>query len=137
MKIYENTFHLKVYIIIICILLIYFNISIANNAVESNDMKTEQEAIEIANIEIKKLGYDKKAMNIKVTFHETPYNDYLPKGNTSDYIIERRNKLKNKKYWAVYYYRASKEIGIIHKGGDICVFIDVFSGDIITNYRGK
>ena len=98
---------------------------------------TEKKAIEIANEEAIKLGYDIKSMDIKITKYNTPWNEYIPKDSKSEYIIERLNKLKNKEYWAVYYYYDFKKIGMIYKGGDLCIFVDAKTGEIITTYRGK
>lgn len=97
------------------------------------DMKIfKEEAIKIANNEIEKLGYDVKNMEMEISKYNTPWNKYLPKNSDSEYIIERKNKLINKEYWAIYY----KPKGLI-LGGDICVFVDSTNGEIITTIRGK
>ena len=97
---------------------------------------TKDKAIEIANKEAKKLGYDIESMNIKITKHNTPWNEYLPKESETEYDVERKKQLTNKEYWAVYYYpKQEKNYPIL--GGDICIFVDSSSGEIITNIRGK
>lgn len=93
---------------------------------------TENKAIEIANKAAENLGYDVKAMNMTVNKYTTPWNEYLPESSESQYIVERRKKLVNREYWAVYFHHARKI-----KGGDIAIFIDSKNGEVITDYRGK
>ena len=91
----------------------------------------EDKAIEIANKEAKKLGYSIEDMKVKATHYNTPLNEYLS-DSEEDYYVERRNKLKNKGYWTIYYYNPK-----FKKGGDLCIFIDSSNGDVITYIRGK
>lgn len=97
------------------------------------DMKiTKEEVIEIANKEAIRLGYDINMMEIKVTKHTTPWNTYLKKDNNSEYALVRKEKLINKEYWAVYYAPKNMQLG-----GDICIFIDSSTGEVLTSLRGK
>lgn len=103
-----------------------------------NGMKiTKDKAIEIASIEAKKVGYDIGIMNIKTTKYDTPWNEYLPKESNEEYYVAKKNKLKNREYWAVYYYPNRDKVGIGYKGGDFCIFVDVHTGEIITDMRWK
>ncbi|MCP4721002.1 MAG: hypothetical protein GY860_16230 [Desulfobacteraceae bacterium] len=99
-------------------------------------MITETKAIKIANKEVESFGYNLKLMAVSTSYHEEPWNDYFPKENTSNYYSEKRNQLKNKKYWAVYYFK-KKIDNIVVKGGDVCIFVDSATGKVLTNYRGK
>jgi len=92
---------------------------------------TEDKAIELANKEAKNLGYNIESMKVKVTHYSTSSNEYLSDSDEEYYVV-RRNKLKNKEYWAVYYSNPK-----FKKGGDLCIFIDSSTGDVLTNIRGK
>lgn len=102
------------------------------------DMKIiKEKIIEISNDEARRLGYDLDNMKSNATKHNTPWNECLPK-DSDDYEIERKkNELKNKEYWAVYYYLDIAKVGIGHKGGGLCIFIDSDSGEIITKIGFK
>lgn len=92
---------------------------------------TEAKAIELANKEAKRLGYNTESMQVKATHYNTPMNEYLS-GSDEEYSVVRRNKLKNKEYWSLYYYNPK-----FKKGGDFCIFIDSRNGAVITDIRGK
>jgi hypothetical protein len=94
---------------------------------------SKEQAIVIANDEVKKLEYEIANMGVKATIHNEPWNPYLPKDSTSQYIKERKDKLSGKQYWAVYY--SPKDP--LRIGGDVCIFIDSQTGDVVTSYRGK
>ncbi len=96
---------------------------------------TKKEAIKIANKEVIKLGYDVKSMDVWISKYNTPWNAYLPKDSKSEYHIERQNKLKGKKYWAVNH-TPKPSTGIV-LGGNVCIFVDANNGEIITSIRGK
>ncbi len=95
------------------------------------DRITKEKAIEIANSEAEKLGYDVESMSVEATKYSNPWNEYVPKDN-KEYAAER-NQLKNKQYWAVYYAPMGKHI----KGGDLCIFVDYNTGMVITKIRWK
>jgi len=94
---------------------------------------SEKDAIKIAKKEVNELGYNSFFMRIKISFHTTPWNDCLPKERMSNFYLEKRNLLKNRNYWAVYF----GPIAIAHKGGDVCIFIDANTGEVITVVGGK
>lgn len=104
-----------------------------NNAADQSMTITEEEAVKIAKEKIKSFGYDSENMAIKVSLHNEPWNPYLPKDSKDYYHKLRQDKLKGKKYWAVYYYPKSPT----HLGGDVCIFIDSQTSQVITDYRGK
>lgn len=108
---------------------IFFNMA---SAMDQDNMIEEKIIIEIAENEAVKLGYDLKEMGMNMSFHETPWNEYFPEDCHCDYCSLRKDILKNKRYWAVYFYPLSLNI----RGGDVCFFIDA-SGVLLTTYRGK
>lgn len=124
-----------IYILVLFILIFLFRHIIGANA---NDMTViKDKAIKIANEEAKQLGYDLEIMSVKATLYNTPWNEYLSKDSIDEYSVERRDKLKNRRYWAVYYYLDPEKVGTRYKGGDLCIFIDSTTGEIITDIRGK
>jgi hypothetical protein len=127
---------LKSLYIILVILLSICSYIIVN--AQGNTMKiTEDQAIKIANKEAKNLGYSVETMSLKVAEYNTPWNDYLHNNSKSEYVIGRQEKLKNKKYWAIYFYPNPKIQGAMVKGGDLCIFVNSINGEIITTVRGK
>ena len=98
---------------------------------------TNDQAMEIANKEAMRLGHDTKLMDIEVTLNNVHWNKFFPKGSTSEYVRERQNKLKGKEYWAIWYHPSQTIGGGMAKGGDVCIFIDSKTGEVLTNYRGK
>lgn len=97
----------------------------------------ERAAIEKADVRAAELTGNISSMKVKATRYATPWNDYIQKDTHSEYQIERMNKLKNRDYWAVYYYPDREKSGKSSKGGDFCVFVDAHSGEIITELRWK
>lgn len=101
------------------------------------EMKVSKEvAMQIANKEAANLGYNIASLNLKVSKYNTPWNEYLPKESKAEYYTERKKKLANREYWAVYYYPKQDKNNVV-KGGDFCIFVDANSGEIITNARWK
>lgn len=98
---------------------------------------TKKQAIKIATIEAKRLNYNVESIDLKISKHNTPWNEYLPQNSKSEYDIERQNKLQNREYVAIYYSLKPERKGEIIKGGDLCVFVDLNTGEIITIIRGK
>lgn len=123
------------YIIILSISMLFTNITIQAHEHEMN--VSRDKALEIANSEAKKIGYDITIMNIITTKYNTPWNKYLPKDSNDEYHAGKMSKLKNREYWAIYYYPDRKKVGLGYKGGDFCIFIDTNSGEIITDIRWK
>jgi hypothetical protein len=131
----------KIIIAFIFIVSCYFNI---NNDVYGDDFKINKiEAIGIAENEAKRLKFDVDSMNMEISLWNTSTNKYLPYESVDDYSLEQKNKLKDKVYWAVYLNPRLK--GNLEKdgfvtvtlGGDICIFIDAHTGEILAEIRGK
>jgi hypothetical protein len=97
---------------------------------------SEEQAIVIADRKMFEMGYQVKVMNMSITLHDRPWNDLLPKENSSEYVVTRRNKLMNKIYWCIYY-SLKPTRGGVNVGGDAGIFIDVKTGDILAIYRGE
>jgi len=94
---------------------------------------SEEKAVKIAYEEAERLGYDVGNMEARVSQHNKPWNSYLSKDSADEYSCSRKDKLKGKRYWAVYYYSKNP----LQLGGDICIFIDAQTSCVITSYRGK
>ena len=86
-------------------------------------------ALQIAAKYSDELGYNTSLMKAKIEKYNIPKNRYL--NDDSEYSMVRRKLLEGKIYWTVYFTPKKK------KGGDICVFIDEKTGEIISNIRGK
>lgn len=97
----------------------------------------ERAAIEKADVRAAELTGNISAMKVKASRYATPWNDYIQKDTRSEYLLERMDKLKNRDYWAVYYYPDREKSGKSSKGGDFCVFVDAHSGEVITELRWK
>ena len=105
----------------------------------------KEEAIKIANKEVINLGYDIKSDEVgsiklkNIKKYDTNWEEVIRQDIQGFSWIswwaknpDVRNKLKNKKFWAIYY--APKHHIL---GGDVCVFIDFGTGEVITCLRGK
>lgn len=103
------------------------------NLVFSGERKTDViEKIKIANEYVTGLGYDVNKLSLLVSLHIVPWNDCFPEKKTEEYFIQKRELLKGKLYWMIYYYDTSN---IYNES--IAVFIDARADEIITDYRGK
>lgn len=99
---------------------------------------TKRMAFENANMELAKIGeYEIKNMQVEISKHNSPYSEYLPKDSVDEYALQVIKKLKNKEYWAIYYYPIEGENGSLQSGGDLCIFIDARSGGVISVVRYK
>ncbi|MFW9921796.1 MAG: hypothetical protein ACFFDW_00715 [Candidatus Thorarchaeota archaeon] len=97
----------------------------------------ETEAISKAKDYITKLGYNPSTMKVKVKEYNTPWNPWLRVSCLDEYCVERKRILAGKTYWAVYFSHDDSIDGKRMRGGDVCVFIDVQLGGILTEVRGK
>ena len=76
-----------------------------------------------------------RASSLEVNFakrYSTPWNELVPKGTTDKYLQQLAAKLKDRRYWLVYYRSQATELG-----GDIAVFVDASSGEVIGVYGGR
>ena|SRR3989338_2810325 len=102
---------------------------------EVKNMKThKKEIIEVANKKAEELGYTLKAMIIIMDEDNAVWNDYISKGSffESEYGKNLDKKLRDRKYWAVYY--KPKRIQL---GGDLFVFIDRDTKKVTTVLQGQ
>lgn len=120
----------KTKIITVCLALIAVS-GCKTEALRMNSI-SETKAIEIAKEEITNMGYEIAKMKMEISRHDTIFNKWLPEKSQSEYIAERQEKLKGKEYWAIYFYRKDNVLG-----GDVCIFVDTVTGEVLANYRGK
>lgn len=93
------------------------------------DAISAQEAIEIANSEIRNPNYNLDEMLKSISYNKFPMNIF-PVGEK--YIVNSIVKDKSINFWAVYYFNPKSVTG-----GDVCVFINAKTKSIIGTYRGK
>jgi len=99
----------------------------------SAELLKKEKILDIAKRVVIKLEYDWESMEREAAFFSTPYNPYLPDDSeaTDDHekqILKTvRDKLRNKKYWVVYFFPISKKI----LDGDIAVFIHAADGKLL------
>lgn len=95
---------------------------------------TLEEAKEIGRRELKKQGYPLEEMDIKADDKNAFWQEYSAK-NQSGFggaIVKRMNR-EGKKFWAIYFYPKGKK----QLGGDVWVFIDASSSEVIGIIRGQ
>jgi hypothetical protein len=130
------------YLITLIFILIFAYITSCTSHMIQKDVVSKEDAIILSNNFIKKLGYNLNEYDFEITEHNKPWNNQIKKDNTSSYHTERRKKLENKVYWSVDYSvkrkeSTNKKIIIKQYGGDISVYIDKKSGEILTTYFGE
>lgn len=95
---------------------------------------SREEAIGIANKEANRLGYNAAKMKIEIDEENTWWNSYIA---SSPSFWEQhphiQEKLHNRDYWAVFYGSQDRT----RLGGDLWVFVDRASGEIIMAIKGK
>jgi len=104
---------------------------IVDNILGDGTKISNGKALSIAQKEAKKLGYQTESMDVEATLYKTHWNRILPKDSTDEYYLERQDKLKGRIYWAVYFSPSGS------LGGDVCIFVDSTTGEILTDYRGE
>jgi hypothetical protein len=103
-------------------------------ATESSDIGY-QKAVEIAS---RSIVAEKDAASYELTMvkrFSAPNNDLIPIRKTlppTKYEERILKKLQGRRYWIVYYVTRGAEMG-----GDIGIFIDAATGDVIDIYRGR
>jgi len=95
-------------------------------------MIEQLEAVNIAKKHAKALGYKVSSMSIEFEKCDKPVNRWVSEKRDSSYILERKKLLEGKVYWAIYLGPIKRQFG-----GDICVFVDANTGEVISNIRGK
>jgi hypothetical protein len=91
-------------------------------------------AISIANERIARdIG---RSSNLEVNSakrYSTQWNELIPKCPVGGGLQQQiATKLKDRVYWLVYYSSRAAELG-----GDVAVFVDASSGEVIDVYRGR
>ena len=93
---------------------------------------TRSEILAIADKEAQKLGYDIERMGVSLDIDNSTWRDDLKTSEQSGAIPQIEGKLKDRHYWAVYYSPLEEQLG-----GDVFVFIDRDTGEILGIVRGK
>ncbi len=90
-------------------------------------------AIQIADGSLKSKGVDRETLElVTAKQYSTPQNDVVPKNPSSDHQRALAKKLSGRSYWYVYYISPGAEMG-----GDVGVFIDAKTGEVIDVHRGR
>ena len=90
--------------------------------------------VEVANKTAQELGYKLSEMTISIDENNSAWNNHISKVPffESEFGQDVKKKLDNKKYWAVYYQPKRTQLG-----GDLFVFIDKETKEVITVIRGQ
>jgi hypothetical protein len=95
---------------------------------------SKAEIMRIANKTAADMGYNLRKMKASMDEENTNWNWYiskLPSPRSAEFVnIESR--LKGRKYWAVYY-----EPKPLQCGGDLFIFVDSQTGEVITTLAGQ
>ncbi len=119
---------------IYCLLAILLVIISCTTSETSGDVMNigKTEAVEIANQEVERLGYNIKSMNVEVVKNLMPSTWSNSSDVESRYFKEEKNKLNGKEFWMIYY-----SPKVLKLGGDVRLFVDINNGDILVRVRGK
>ncbi len=98
-----------------------------------------KEIMATANSEVQALGYDRKNMTTEYDIGNRKWEDYAQSesaGNlgSTDGELESIMKLLKKYNFQVVYYAPKRKLTL---GGDVWVFIDTDTKEVITTIRGK
>jgi hypothetical protein len=119
-----------------------FSVLLQNSVSQSQETDiTIIKALELSNIEARKLNYNVEEMEIRligvpVTWKELQKRHWF----FSDFKDEKKeieNKLVGKEFWLVYYLPIKKGKDTVIFGGDLWVFVEKHTGKILTAIRGK
>ena len=106
------------------------------NTAEGERVWSRSDILSIAGKEAGRLGYDIKQMSVSFDSYNSKWNDYLgtvhgaqPKQGIP---LSVKEKLENREYWAVYYAPLK-----MMPGGDLWIFVDRQTGEIITTILGQ
>jgi hypothetical protein len=69
---------------------------------------------------------------VTVKKYSTPFNEIVPKNSVSAAQQALAKRLANRTYWMIYYRSRGLELG-----GDVGVFVDATSKQVIHIYRGR
>ena len=93
---------------------------------------TRSKILSISDQEASRLKYNVDMMSLSFDFHNSKWNDYLKALEGIGGLPDVEDKLRGRDFWAVYYGPMK-----IQFGGDLWVFVDRDSADIITVIRGE
>ena len=93
---------------------------------------TRTELLAIADQVATKLDYDVEHMGVFLDFNNAHWNAFLQSRKASGGLPDLEVKLHEREYVSVYYIPAKMQLG-----GDLWVFIDLKTGDVIDTLRGK
>lgn len=128
----------KISFTVICMFIIMSAFALLLTACASSENEganmdiAKEKALQISNREAEKLGYNLSEMTVNVDDKNSLWEEYIKSGPILEYDDALKNTLKNKEYWAIYY-RPKR----LQKGGDLFVFIDKYTGEVLTSIRGK
>jgi hypothetical protein len=97
-----------------------------------NSMITEIEARVSADNEALRLGYIPKEMKVILDCENLTWNQYLVHGGSSIKNLDLKRQLEGRRFWAIYYEPPQGQVG-----GDLFVFVDKDTGQIIGHLRGQ
>jgi hypothetical protein len=103
-----------------------------------NMLISKKKAVEISTGEANRLGYNTSLMNVTIDNNNTLWTKYSSSLNLStgvsllNEISEVKNRLKNRTFWAVHFGPKNIE----QQGGDLWVFIDRNTGEVILYLKG-
>ena len=114
--------------------LLFFAVGFGAGTVRSEERTwTRSEILAIADKEAQTSGYDIERMGISLDIYNSTWREHLRTSERSGAIGEIEGKLKDRQYWAVYYSPLKER----QLGGDIFVFVDRNTGEILGTLRGK
>lgn len=128
-----KTYCQHICIILITLLLVIFTTAgcLSLDTRRQNMTITKKMAVEVANKKAKELKYDIQRLDVDLDEQNSKWNNYLATSRIKDWQPELVAPLENKNYWAVYYGPR-----LFQYGGDLWVFVDKKSGEVITFIQG-
>jgi hypothetical protein len=96
---------------------------------------SKEKVIEIAKQAARDLGFDLKKMTMEADVNNTKWKEAFPSIEKAPGHIGK--KVKDKKYWAIYFEPiSSSDPSVVQLGGDLWVFVDANTGEILTYWKG-
>jgi hypothetical protein len=125
---------------IVPLTLVIFVLGCAHLKGEIGNMPINKDrAIEISSAEAKALGFNVSVMEINIDENNTLWKRYSSSLNVStgstilDEMPEVKSKLKGRAFWVVLFLPRGYE----HHDGDLWVFVDKNTGEIILHLKGQ
>jgi hypothetical protein len=97
---------------------------------------SEREAIQIANREAVRLGYDVKKMSIEIDQNNSAWRSALASVDVLKMKPDLAKRLQHRDYWAIHY-APNQKLGPPVFGGELFVFVDKQTGDVIAHLMGQ